>query len=35
VTGGSVDNLKLIGTGKPYVGFSMTDAGLDAYRGEG
>src|ERR1700682_4789068 len=34
VTGGSVDNLKLIGTGKPYVGFSMTDAGLDAYRGE-
>src|ERR1700737_4920791 len=34
VTGGSVDNLKLIGTGKPYVGFSMTDASLDAYRGE-
>ncbi len=34
VTGGSVDNLKLIGTGKPYIGFSMTDAGLDAYRGE-
>ena len=24
VTGGSVDNLKLIGTGKPYVGFSMS-----------
>ena len=34
VTGGSVDNLKLIGSGKPYIGFSMTDAGLDALRGE-
>jgi TRAP transporter TAXI family solute receptor len=34
VTGGSVDNLKLIGSGKPYVAFSMTDAALDAYRGE-
>jgi TRAP transporter TAXI family solute receptor len=34
VTGGSVDNLKLIGTGKPYLGFSMTDAALDAYKGE-
>jgi TRAP transporter TAXI family solute receptor len=34
VTGGSVDNLKLIGSGKPYVGFTMTDAGLDAYKGE-
>src|SRR5438874_6276651 len=34
VTGGSVDNLKLIGTGKPYVGFTMADAGQDAYRGE-
>ena len=33
VTGGSVDNLKLIGSGKPYVGFSMTDAAQDAYRG--
>jgi uncharacterized protein len=33
VTGGSVDNLKLIGSGKPYVGFSMADATLDAYRG--
>ena len=30
VTGGSVDNLKLIGTGKPYIGFTMADAGLDA-----
>ncbi len=35
VTGGSVDNLKLIGTGKPYIGLSMADAGQDAYRGEG
>jgi uncharacterized protein len=35
VTGGSVDNLKLIGSGKPYIGLSMTDAGQDAFRGEG
>lgn len=35
VTGGSVDNLKLIGSGKPYIGLSMADAGQDAYRGEG
>ena len=34
VTGGSVDNLKLVGSGKPYIGFTMTDAGQDAYRGE-
>jgi TRAP transporter TAXI family solute receptor len=34
VTGGSVDNLKLIASGKPYIGFSMTDAGQDALRGE-
>ncbi len=34
VTGGSVDNLKLIASGKPYVGFSMSDAAQDAYRGE-
>ena len=34
VTGGSVDNLKLIGTGKPYIGFTMADASLEAYRGE-
>jgi uncharacterized protein len=33
VTGGSVDNLKLISTGKPYIAMSMTDAALDAYRG--
>jgi hypothetical protein len=34
VTGGSVDNLKLIGTGKPYVAFAMADASQDAIRGE-
>ena len=34
VTGGSVDNRKLIGTGKPYIALSMTDAALDAYKGE-
>ncbi len=34
VTGGSVDNLKLIASGKPYIGFTMADAGQDAYRGE-
>jgi hypothetical protein len=34
VTGGSVDNLKLINSGKPYVGFSMADAAQDALRGE-
>ena len=34
VTGGSVDNLKLIGTGKPYIGMTMADAGQDAFRGE-
>ncbi|MFO1327926.1 MAG: TAXI family TRAP transporter solute-binding subunit [Rubrivivax sp.] len=34
VTGGSVDNLKLIGSGKPYIGFTMTDAAQDAARGE-
>jgi len=34
VTGGSVDNLKLIGSGKPYVGFTMTDAAQDAFTGE-
>ena len=35
VTGGSVDNLNLIASGKPYVGFSMVDAALDAANGEG
>lgn len=34
VTGGSVDNLKLIGTEKPYIGFTMADAALDALKGE-
>lgn len=34
VTGGSVDNLKLIGTGQSEMGFSMADAALDAYKGE-
>ena len=34
VTGGSVDNLKLIGSGKPYIAFAMTDASQDALRGE-
>src|ERR687887_2308200 len=34
VTGGSVANLQLIGTGKPYLGMTMADATLDAYRGE-
>ncbi len=34
VTGGSVDNLKLVASGKPYVAFSMTDAAQDALRGE-
>jgi uncharacterized protein len=34
VTGGSVDNLKLIGTEKQYIGFTMADAGLDALKGE-
>ena len=33
VTGGSVDNLNLIASGKPYVAFSMVDAALDAARG--
>ncbi|MFN4988274.1 MAG: TAXI family TRAP transporter solute-binding subunit [Burkholderiales bacterium] len=33
VTGGSVDNLNLIASGKPYVGFSMVDAALDASQG--
>jgi len=30
VTGGSVDNLKLLGTGKSEVGFAMVDAVSDA-----
>ena len=34
VTGGSVDNLKLIGAGKSEVGFSMVDAAWDGYKGQ-
>ena len=34
VTGGSVDNLKLIGTEQSEVAFSMVDAALDALKGE-
>ncbi len=34
VTGGSVDNLKLIGSGKNYIALTMVDATLDAYKGE-
>jgi len=33
VTGGSVDNLKLIGSGKPYIGMTMADAAQDALKG--
>jgi TRAP transporter TAXI family solute receptor len=35
VTGGSVDNLKLIATGKPYIALAMADASQDAMQGEG
>lgn len=34
VTGGSVANLQLLGTGKSEVGFSMVDAALDALQGQ-
>jgi hypothetical protein len=34
VTGGSVDNLKLIASGQSEIGFSMADAALDAFKGE-
>ena len=34
VTGGSVDNLKLIGSGQSELAFSMADAALDALNGE-
>ena len=34
VTGGSVDNLKLLGSGRSEVGFSMVDAALDAMEGK-
>jgi len=34
VTGGSVANLQLVGTGKPYLAMTMADAGLDALKGQ-
>jgi uncharacterized protein len=34
VTGGSVDNLKLVGAKKDYLAFTMADASLEAARGE-
>src|SRR5687767_15974106 len=34
VTGGSVANLQLIGTGKPSLAMTMVDAGLDALQGQ-
>src|SRR6476646_4724155 len=34
VTGGSVDNLKLLGSGQSELAFSMADAALDAYNGQ-
>jgi hypothetical protein len=34
VTGGSVDNLRLIGSGKPYIGLTMVDVAQDANKGE-
>jgi hypothetical protein len=34
VTGGSVDNLKLLGAGKSELALSMVDAGLDAMKGQ-
>lgn len=34
VTGGSVDNLKLIASGQSEIGFSMADAALDALQGQ-
>src|SRR5712672_634608 len=34
VTGGSVDNLKVIGSGQSEVAFTMADAALDAFKGE-
>ena len=33
VTGGSVDNLKLVASGKPYIAFTMADAAQDAQQG--
>ncbi len=35
VTGGSVDNLNLVNSGKPYLAFTMADAAKDALDGDG
>src|SRR5262249_61039413 len=35
VTGGSVDNLKLIGSGQAELAFTMVDRKPDAFKGEG
>jgi TRAP transporter TAXI family solute receptor len=35
VTGGSVDNVKLLGTGDAEIGFSTVDSAYDGYKGEG
>ncbi len=35
VTGGSVDNMRLIGSGKPYIALTQADAAVDAFNGEG
>lgn len=35
VTGGSVDNMRLIGTGKNYIALTQADAAKDAVNGEG
>ena len=34
VTGGSVANLQLIGTGKPYIAMTQADAAIDAVKGQ-
>ena len=34
VTGGSVANLQLVGTGKPYLAFTQADAAIDALKGQ-
>src|ERR1700694_5320652 len=34
VTGGSIDNLKLIGSGQSEMGFTMADAALEASQGQ-
>src|SRR5512144_991568 len=34
VTGGSVANMQLIGTGQPYIAFNQADAAIDALKGQ-